>query len=88
IAVGGSVAGFGKEPNSTTSDLTQYLRVRVADATVTLSAQGSIALAGVSALSAQRTGDTLGRYNAAGFFAPEASFAAISTGSLSYIDNR
>ncbi|MFX9016035.1 hypothetical protein ABTN29_20395, partial [Acinetobacter baumannii] len=63
IAVGGSVAGFGKEPNSTTSDLTQYLRVRVADATVTLSAQGSIALAGVSALSAQRTGDTLGRYN-------------------------
>ncbi|WP_226015741.1 filamentous haemagglutinin family protein [Novosphingobium sp. FKTRR1] len=88
INVDGSVVGFGKEPNTTTTDTTQYLRVRLADASVTLSAQGSIALAGVSALGAQRTGEVLGKYNAAGFFAPEASFGAIATGSLSYIDNR
>lgn len=88
INVAGSVVGFGREPRSSTGDVTQYLRVRLAAANVALSAQGSIALAGVSALGAARSGESLDRYNEAGFFAPSASFSAIATGSLRYVNNR
>ncbi len=88
IAVGGSVTAFGGERDTSTSDSAQYLRLRTSGGAVTLSAQGSIALAGVSALGAWRSGNARGKYDAAGFFTPEASFSAVSTSALSYIGNR
>jgi filamentous hemagglutinin family protein len=88
IAVGGSVLGFGAERNPTTSDATQYLRLRTSGAAVFLNAQGSITLAGVSALGAWRQGDALGKYNATGFFRPEAGVSAVATGDLRYVGNR
>ncbi|WP_432787601.1 filamentous haemagglutinin family protein [Novosphingobium rhizosphaerae] len=88
IAVGGSVLGYGTERNPTTSDATQYLRLRTTGAAVLLSAQGSIALAGVSALGAWRQGDAPTKYSAAGFFMPEAGLTAVATGDLTYVGNR
>ncbi|MBX9884645.1 MAG: filamentous hemagglutinin family protein, partial [Novosphingobium sp.] len=88
IAVGGNVAAFGRERTTTTAEAAQYLRLRLNGSAVALTAQGSIALAGVSALGAQRSGNALGKYNAAGFFTPEASFSAVSTSTLSYVANR
>jgi hypothetical protein len=88
INVTGSVVGFGREPRSSTGETTQYLRVRLAAANVTLAAQGSIAMAGVSALGASRSDESLDRYNEAGFFTPSASFSAIATGALRYVNNR
>lgn len=88
IAVGGSVVGFGAERNPTTSETTQYLRLRTSGAAVALTAQGSITLAGVSALGAWRQGDALGKYYAAGFFRPEAALSAVATGSVRMMGNR
>lgn len=88
IAVGGSVTAFGEERNASTSDDAQYLRLRTSGAAVTLSAQGDIALAGVSALGAWRSGNARGKYDAAGFFTPEAALSAVATGGLRYIGNR
>lgn len=88
INVTGSVVGFGRQPNSSTGETTQYLRIRLAGANVALSAQGSIAIAGASALGATRSDDNIDRYNQAGFFTPTASFSAIATGGLSYVNNR
>ena len=87
IAVDGSVLGYGTERTSTTTDTTGYLQVSLADASVQLSATGAIDLAGVSALAAS-DGSSGAQYNAAGFYAPEAAFSAIATGSLDYVDNR
>jgi len=88
IDVTGNVVGFGRQPNSSTGLSTQYLRIRLTGANVALAALGSIQLAGVSALGAARSDDSIGRYNQAGFFSPTASFSAIATGGLSYINNR
>lgn len=88
IAVGGSVVGFGAQPNATNTDRTQYLRVRLAEANVALTASGSIAIAGVSALGAARGDNSTDEYNKAGFFKAEASFTATATGDLDYVDNR
>ncbi|WP_421848891.1 filamentous haemagglutinin family protein [Novosphingobium sp.] len=88
ISVGGSVTAFGEERISSTSDDAQYLRLRTSGSAVTLSALGDIALAGVSALGAWRDGNARGKYDAAGFFTPEAAFSAVATGSLRYIGNR
>ena len=88
IDVGGSVVGFGTQPNPTTSDKLQYLRVRLAQANIALSASGSIALAGVSALGAARGDSSIDEYNQAGFFKPSASFSATAIGNLAYEDNR
>lgn len=88
INVTGSVVGFGREPRTSTGEATQYLRVRLAGANVALAAQGSIAMAGVSALGASRSDESLDRYNEAGFFTPSASFSGIATGGLRYVNNR
>jgi len=88
INVTGSVVGFGRQPNSSTGVNTQYLRIRLAGANVTLAAQGSIELAGVSALGAAPSDDNTARYSQAGFFTPTTSFSAIATGELRYINNR
>lgn len=88
INVTGSVVSFGREPRSSTGETTQYLRVRLAGANVALAAQGSIAMAGVSALGASRSDESVDRYNEAGFFTPSASFSAIATGGLRYVNNR
>ncbi len=66
----------------------EYLQVRIADATFALTAEGSIAMAGVSALAAFPAGSSDEEYNAAGYFSPLSSFAATASGSLSYTDNR
>jgi len=86
ITVGGSVVGFGIEPQ--TNNATQYLRVRLAQGNFDLSARGSIAMAGVSALGASRSGNDLDQYAATGFFAPGASFRATAAGDLAYVNNR
>jgi filamentous hemagglutinin family protein len=78
VNVAGNVAPAGDE----------YLQVRVADATLALTANGSIAMAGVSALAAAQGGNSNAEYNAAGYFAPTARFLATATGSLTYTDNR
>ncbi|WP_353229008.1 filamentous haemagglutinin family protein [Novosphingobium sp.] len=78
VNVAGSVQAAGNE----------YLQIRIADSTFALVADGSIALAGVSALAASTGGNAAESYNAAGYFAPFASFTATATGSLTYTDNR
>lgn len=88
ITVGGDVTAFGSERTSATTDNAQYLRLRTTSGAVSLSAQGDIALAGISALGAWRSGDPRSKYDAAGFFAPEAGLSAVATGALRYIGNR
>jgi filamentous hemagglutinin family protein len=88
IAIDGSVIGHGKEIAASSSDSTQYLQVRIANAQVMLSADGSISLAGVSALGAANGQSSTDEYNAAGFYTASAGFSAIATGGLDYVDNR
>lgn len=88
IAVNGSVLGHGIELNPSTADSTGYLSVRLADATVSLTADGSIAMASVSALAAASGGTSTGNYNQAGYYTANAGFSAIATGDLDYVDNR
>ncbi len=88
IAVNGSVVSHGIERNSSTADSAQYLSVRVANATVALTANGSIALAGVSALAAASGQTSTGNYNQAGYYTAAAGFSAIATGELNYVGNR
>ncbi len=78
VDVGGNVQSINNE----------YLQVRIADTAFTLTADGSIAMAGVSALAAANGGNANAEYNAAGYFAPAASFTATATGALDYTDNR
>lgn len=73
--------------NSVAPTGNEYLQVRVADATFSLTADGSIALAGVSALAATQ-GSSNDAYNAAGYFTANAAFSATATGSLTYNDSR
>jgi filamentous hemagglutinin family protein len=84
----GSALGYGKEIASSSSDLTQYLQVRVANADLGLTANGSIDLAGVSALGAANGQSSTDEYNSAGFYTANAGFSAIATGSLDYVNNR
>ena len=88
IAVLGSVTNFGLQPSSTTADKSQYLRVRLANASVSLTAQGAIALAGVSALGAARGDNPTDEYNQAGYYFPNSGFSAIATGEIGYFSNR
>jgi len=88
IEVGGNVTSYGKQPGSTLADSAQYLRIRLTQSNIDLSARGSIALGGVSALGAARNNNDLDRYNQAGFFKSEASFSATAIGNLAYINNR
>lgn len=88
VAVAGNVVGYGKEPLSATADPVQYLQVRVANGDLALTADGSITMAGVSALAAANGQNSTTGYSAAGFYMPAAAFSAIATGSLAYIDNR
>ena len=88
IAVGGNVVGHGAEPLAADADPVQYLQVRLANADLALSATGSIAMAGVSALGAANGLNSTTEYNAAGFYSPTAAFSAVATGALAYNDNR
>jgi|GEM_PF-963284 len=88
INVAGSVLGYGKEIAASSSNTTQYLQVRVANAEVALDADGSISLAGVSALGAANGQSSIDEYNAAGFYTANASFSAVATGGLDYVNNR
>jgi filamentous hemagglutinin family protein len=88
IDVDGSVVGFGLQPAALNSEPDQYLRIRLARSNVALTAQGSINLAGVSALGAARSDDSNSRYNQAGFFTPTTSFSAVAGGGLRYVNNR
>ena len=88
IAVAGSVVGYGTQYQSTNTDKTGYLQVRVADAAVSIDATGSITFAGVSALGAADGASTTSQYNQAGFYAADAAFSAVATGDITYVDNR
>lgn len=65
IHAGRDIAALGREPTSV--NIPQYLRVRLADAVVDLSAAGSVTLASVSAFGDERA------QSSAGFFSPSAA---------------
>lgn len=88
ITVHRGATGYGTQPNATTADQTQYLRLRVADARLALSAQGAVTVAGISALGASRSGNDADKYAAAGFFSPTAGASIVATGDVSYAANR
>lgn len=72
IEAGGDIAGFGVEPISGTQT-PQYLRVRLSDAVVNLSAKGEATIGSVSALGVDQS------INSASFFSPNASFSLLAT---------
>jgi len=72
ITAGGDIAGLGREPIGI--ETPQYLRVRLADAVVDISAGGSATLASVSALGVDQ------QQSSAGFFSPAAAFSLSAAG--------
>ncbi|WCM28024.1 filamentous hemagglutinin family protein [Sphingomonas sp. QA11] len=68
----GDVAAFGMEPLA--AQTPQYLRIRLSNAVVDVSARGAATVASVSALGVDQS------FNSAGFFSPAASFSLSATG--------
>ncbi len=88
VTVGGSATTYGNEPISTSGDIAQYLQARIANGSLSISATGSITMAGVSALAAANALDTTSLYSEAGFYSANTTFSAVATGSLTYANNR
>jgi filamentous hemagglutinin family protein len=77
------IAGFGTEPIPG-STIAQYMRVRLTDAVVDVSAGGAATLATVSALGVDPS--SLASANAVGFFSPTASFSLTATETTSILE--
>ncbi|WP_298191391.1 filamentous haemagglutinin family protein [Novosphingobium sp.] len=96
IAVGRSVGAAGEtltsgsyEDRVDAPDRRNLLRVRVSDATVSLTARGTVDLGGLGALGANEASATIDlQLNTAGFFSPIASFSAATMGTLNLAANR
>lgn len=89
VAAGETLTRESFEDRVDAPDRRNLLRVRVSDATVTLTARGSADIGGVGALGANEALATLDlRLNSAGFFSPIASFSASTMGTLNLAANR
>ena len=86
----GSTANTGAYDTSLASnDQRSLLRLRVADAAVTLTARGSVTLGGIGALGAQRTVASISdRLGSAGFFSPMAGVSVATVGAITLAPNR
>ncbi|HEX7853243.1 MAG TPA: filamentous hemagglutinin family protein [Sphingobium sp.] len=76
VAAGGDIASLGFEPVG--NKVPQYLRVRLSDAVMDVSAGGSVTLGSVSALGVDSTSP-----NSAGFFSPTAALTLQANGNAS-----
>lgn len=93
VTVGGSVGSSGAiiTDGAFLTDTSNLLRVRVANATLDLSAMGTIDIAGIGALGATVAGSdvqSIGRDNANGFFTAIAGASLLANGSVAIVRNR